>query len=439
MGVMEYNTHSKVLSISLRNMQLKKIKRPEKRGTVSVMDEKFSLYFSSTFSIGGGELVFQVWTLSLPVVVIVHGNQEPNAHATITWDNAFAEPGRSPFVVPDKRPWKMIADVLMMKFESATGRTAECADYSNMLLNWSQFCKEPLPDRSFTFWDWFYAVMKLTREHLKNVWTDGHIMGFVRKRKAEEMLASQVKGTFLLRFSDSELGGITIAWKGDNTEVFMLQPFTSKDFQIRNLADRISDLPHLVYLYPDKPKDQAFSKYYTPFQDSQPMGTNGYVKPILVIHVPGWGSPNNNGMGGMNSYPSTPQNMFHPHSPPDHTRDTASVSVTPRFRVFTHTQRLQIVPSICRMTILNIMGNVLPPTISAKTIAFIPEPPISVPVLTRPGATESSMRTITTLHCSFDDISEPRCRWTPNPRSFQRDMFVEQGANYIALRCAVED
>ncbi|XP_026679508.1 signal transducer and activator of transcription 5B isoform X2 [Diaphorina citri] len=230
MGVMEYNTHSKVLSISLRNMQLKKIKRrPEKRGTESVMDEKFSLYFSSTFSIGGGELVFQVWTLSLPVVVIVHGNQEPNAHATITWDNAFAEPGRSPFVVPDKRPWKMIADVLMMKFESATGRTldaenlnflaekafrAECADYSNMLLNWSQFCKEPLPDRSFTFWDWFYAVMKLTREHLKNVWTDGHIMGFVRKRKAEEMLASQVKGTFLLRFSDSELGGITIAWKG---------------------------------------------------------------------------------------------------------------------------------------------------------------------------------------------------------------------------------
>ncbi|KAI5713040.1 hypothetical protein M8J76_013346 [Diaphorina citri] len=83
------------------------------------------------------------------------------------------------------------------------------------------------------------------------------------------------------------------------------------------------------------------------------------------------------------------------------------------------------------MTILNIMGNVLPPTISAKTIAFIPEPPISVPVLTRPGATESSMRTITTLHCSFDDISEPRCRWTPNPRSFQRDMFVKQGANYI--------
>lgn len=45
----------------------------------------------------------------------------------------------------------------------------------------------------------------------------------------------------------------------------MLQPFTSKDFTIRSLADRISDLPHLVYLYPNICKTTAFSKYYTPF------------------------------------------------------------------------------------------------------------------------------------------------------------------------------
>lgn len=66
------------------------------------MDEKFSLLFQSQFSVGGGELMFQVWTLSLPVVVIVHGNQEPHAWATVTWDNAFSEPGRVPFAVPDK-------------------------------------------------------------------------------------------------------------------------------------------------------------------------------------------------------------------------------------------------------------------------------------------------------------------------------------------------
>ena len=50
-------------------------------------------------------LGFQVCAPSLPVVVIVHGNQEPHAWATILWDNAFAEWGRQPFLVPDKVPW----------------------------------------------------------------------------------------------------------------------------------------------------------------------------------------------------------------------------------------------------------------------------------------------------------------------------------------------
>ncbi|KAI4481547.1 hypothetical protein M0802_013958 [Mischocyttarus mexicanus] len=358
-GTMEYHQATRQLSVSFRNMQLKKIKRAEKKGTESVMDEKFSLLFQSQFSVGGGELVFQVWTLSLPVVVIVHGNQEPHAWATVTWDNAFAEPGRIPFVVPDKVPWGQVAEALNVKFRSATGRPltddnlhflAEKAfrggnsggqEYSSLLLSWAQFCKEPLPERNFTFWEWFYAVMKLTREHLRSPWIDGYILGFVRKKQAEEMLANCASGTFLMRFSDSELGGVTIAWVGDQTEVFMLQPFTSKDFAIRSLADRASDLQHLLYLYPDIPKDHAFSKYYTP--ENRSTSANGYVKPLLVTHVPGWGGPivgsqtpshssvvgvGNNGQscpGG--SYPATPSTIFQAHSPdPSVTRDTPSVA-----------------------------------------------------------------------------------------------------------------
>ncbi|XP_034939786.1 signal transducer and activator of transcription 5B [Chelonus insularis] len=361
-GTMEYHQATRQLSVSFRNMALKKIKRAEKKGTESVMDEKFSLLFQSQFNVGGGELVFQVWTLSLPVVVIVHGNQEPHAWATVTWDNAFAEPGRVPFAVPDKVPWGQVAEALNVKFRSATGRPlmedslrflAEKVfrgghgggdqDYSNVLLSWAQFCKEPLPERNFTFWEWFYAVMKLTREHLKSPWNDGCILGFIRKKQAEEMLASCPSGTFLMRFSDSELGGVTIAWVGDQTEVFMLQPFTSKDFAIRSLADRISDLQHLLYLYPDRPKDQVFSRYYTPFAENQPTTNNGYVKPLLVTHVPGWGGPcvggqtpshssivgvsggSQGGPGG--SYPATPSTMFQAHSPdPSVTRDTPSVA-----------------------------------------------------------------------------------------------------------------
>ena len=43
-----------------RNMSLKKIKRAEKKGTESVMDEKFALLFWSEFSIGNGEFHYQV-------------------------------------------------------------------------------------------------------------------------------------------------------------------------------------------------------------------------------------------------------------------------------------------------------------------------------------------------------------------------------------------
>ncbi|XP_025832752.1 signal transducer and activator of transcription 5B isoform X2 [Agrilus planipennis] len=331
-GTMEYQQATRQLSVSFRNMQLKKIKRAEKKGTESVMDEKFSLHFQSQFSVGGGELVFHVWTLSLPVVVIVHGNQEPHAWATVTWDNAFSEPGRVPFTVPDKVPWNKVAETLSLKFRAATGRplTDENLCFlaqkafrgnftdNNQLLSWAQFCKEPLNERNFTFWEWFYAVMKLTREHLRGPWMDNAILGFIRKKQAEEMLQNCPNGTFLLRFSDSELGGITIAWVSENQEVFMLQPFTSKDFGIRSLADRISDLNHLVNLYPDIPKDIAFNKYYTPFQDSQPTTSNGYVRPLLVTQIPGWNGP------ASVSYPNTPQHSF--LQSPDPGRDTPSVA-----------------------------------------------------------------------------------------------------------------
>ncbi|XP_029671595.1 signal transducer and activator of transcription 5B isoform X1 [Formica exsecta] len=356
-GSMEFHQTVGQLSVSFRNMQLKKIKRAEKKGTESVMDEKFSLLFQSTFAVGGGELVFHVWTLSLPVVVIVHGNQEPHAWATVTWDNAFSEAGRVPFLVPDKVLWRQVAEALNMKFRAATGRAltpdhlrflAEKAfrgtvpqDYSNTPLSWAQFCKEPLPERSFTFWEWFYAIMKLTREHLKNPWVDGCILGFVRKKQAEEILANCQAGTFLMRFSDSELGGITIAWVGEQKDqVFMLQPFTGKDFAIRSLADRIYDLQHLLYLYPNLNKDQVFSKYCTPV--SEQASTNGYIKPQLVTQVPAWSTPGFGGqtpshssVGGINnnsqaapsgSYPATPQTIFQTHSPDPSVRDTPSVA-----------------------------------------------------------------------------------------------------------------
>lgn len=76
------------------------------------------------------------------------------------------------------------------------------------MLSWTQFCKDLLPDRDFTFWDWFYAIMKLTRDHLSGPWNENLIVGFIAKDHAENRLLECQPGTFLLRFSDSILGKI---------------------------------------------------------------------------------------------------------------------------------------------------------------------------------------------------------------------------------------
>nr|AEL16992.1 signal transducer and activator of transcription long isoform [Bombyx mori] len=325
-GTMEYQPTSRQLSVSFRNMQLRKIKRAEKKGTESVMDEKLTLLFQSQFNVGGGELVFQVWTLSLPVVVIVHGNQEPHGWATVTWDNAFSPPGRVPFAVPDKVTWGQLAETLSLKFSSATGgslsednlrflaekifRTSlplNTMELNAMAASWTQFCKDALPERNFTSWEWFYMVVKVTRDCLRTLWCDRLIMGFIQKKQAEDMLSKCPPGTFLLRFSDSELGGITIAWTGDGNEVFSLQPFTSRDLMLRSLADRVFDLTQLQFLYPNVPKDDVFSKYYT--KPENEMLKNGYVKPVLVTTLPPY----------MSSSPA------YAHSPDSH-RNTPSVN-----------------------------------------------------------------------------------------------------------------
>lgn len=73
-------------------------------------------------------------------------------------------------------------------------------------INWIQFCKKQLPNRTFTFWDWFVAAMKLTRDQLREHWESGYIIGFISRAEATEKLWKCSMGTFMLRFSDSEIG-----------------------------------------------------------------------------------------------------------------------------------------------------------------------------------------------------------------------------------------
>lgn len=333
-GTMDYHKQTGQLSITFRNMQLKNIKRADRKGSETVAEEKFCILFSSDFDIGGNELKFQVWTLSLPVIVTVHTLQECHATATFLWDNQFSETGRVPFQVPDAVPWAELAEMLNTKFKAMTGKGLSESnltflagklfgtngpDLSTAVVTWSQFYKDSLPRFNFTFWEWFWAVMRLMKD-LKLHWNDGYIMGFVTKTESQDMLMSKPNGTFLLRFSDSELGGITIAWvadQGDKGErlVWNLAPFTSRDFAIRGLADRVKDLQSLICLYPDIPKAQAFAKYYSPASEPVPGVTQGgYVKSQLINIIDPQQMPVGAGVLNFDN-PQTPQANHGPASP----------------------------------------------------------------------------------------------------------------------------
>uniref|UniRef100_A0A9L0KCT5 Signal transducer and activator of transcription n=1 Tax=Equus asinus TaxID=9793 RepID=A0A9L0KCT5_EQUAS len=288
--VMEYHQATGTLSAHFRNMSLKRIKRSDRRGAESVTEEKFTILFESQFSVGGNELVFQV-------------------------------KGRVPFAVPDKVLWPQLCEALNMKFkaevQSNRGLTKEnlvflaqklfnsssshLEDYNSMSVSWSQFNRENLPGRNYTFWQWFDGVMEVLKKHLKPHWNDGAILGFVNKQQAHDLLINKPDGTFLLRFSDSEIGGITIAWKFDSQErmFWNLMPFTTRDFSIRSLADRLGDLNYLIYVFPDRPKDEVYSKYYTPVPSK---AVDGYVKPQIKQVVPEFVSASADSAGGSATY-----------------------------------------------------------------------------------------------------------------------------------------
>lgn len=243
-STMEFNGSSGVLSANFRSMSLKRIKRSDRRaGTVyhilnftilnftiladTVTEEKFTILFVAEFHVGTNELVFYVRTLSLPIVVIVHGNQEANAAASILWDNAFSENHRIPFKVPDQVKWFELIQTLNLKWKHELNCKFGLSDRAitflgqkifrgsnfndKSIITWSMFNRESLPGRNFTFWQWFESVMSLMKNKLCiKHWNDHAIVGFISKQECESVLGREKSGTFMMRFSDSELGGLTV-------------------------------------------------------------------------------------------------------------------------------------------------------------------------------------------------------------------------------------
>uniref|UniRef100_A0A8C2KYE4 Signal transducer and activator of transcription n=1 Tax=Cyprinus carpio TaxID=7962 RepID=A0A8C2KYE4_CYPCA len=240
-----------------------------------------------------------VQTCSLPLVVISNVSQLPGGWASVMWYNLLTDDPKNLgfFSNPLRASWSQLSEVLSWQFSSFAGRglnkeqlnmlgdklLGQHASYNDCQVSWSKFWKENIPGKSFSFWLWLDSILDLIKKHLLPVWIDGYIMGFVSKEMERALLKEKEPGTFLLRFSESHLGGITFTWveQDENGEpkFISVEPYTKNRLNALPIADIIRDykviadgvVPEnpLKFLYPDIPKDEAFGKHYNSQQNKE--------------------------------------------------------------------------------------------------------------------------------------------------------------------------
>ncbi|XP_076809415.1 signal transducer and activator of transcription 5B-like isoform X2 [Clavelina lepadiformis] len=301
-----FSTTSDSILVEMENMRLVSSKHAVVEGE-RIADEKQCIVFHAEIFLKCPSMVqynVQAKVLSSPVVVISHVKQEADANATIFWDNAFSEQQRTPFEVTrsvqlydllfhldqlwieelrkigasKKKNINQSHDIrgldddakrfLAMKL---IGKSAGSLNPFSAV-NWNMFQKDKIVPmevkKNFSFWNYFYKIMKLvTCPLICNYWNAGIVMGFIDKATSERLLEQYTSGTFLLRFSQTVLGGLVITFRTENDEggvkVVHYAPDTVKDFKQCSLADILKKLPHLRFLYPDLKKDDVFGQYYS--------------------------------------------------------------------------------------------------------------------------------------------------------------------------------
>ncbi|XP_048390215.1 signal transducer and activator of transcription 1-alpha/beta-like [Stegostoma tigrinum] len=316
---MEESTNGS-LAAEFRHLQLKEQKNAGSRtteGPLIVTEELHSISFETQCC--HQNLIIDLETTSLPLVVISNVSQLPSGWASILWYNMLVSETKTLafFSNPPAAKWCQLSEVLSWQFSSITKRglnaeqlsmlgekllgTNNC--FNDSTIPWTRFCKENLNEKPFSFWLWIEGILELIKKHLLPLWNDGWIMGFVSKEKERALLKGRQPGTFLLRFSESSReGAITFTWveisPSDESQFHSVEPYTKHQLSavtfpdiIRNYkvmaAENIPENP-LKYLYPEVPKDQAFGKYYSrPKDPSEPMDvddskTSGYIKTELI-------------------------------------------------------------------------------------------------------------------------------------------------------------
>uniref|UniRef100_A0A914WYY0 SH2 domain-containing protein n=1 Tax=Plectus sambesii TaxID=2011161 RepID=A0A914WYY0_9BILA len=201
----------------------------------------------------------RIWTLSHPFLIINDLTQYSDAFATILWDRIFD--GKD-------TEWCKLSTVLSKVFSYLTGATKRSLSESDLLyfrrklgissdsgtVSLKRFSKEDVDsDLRFSFWSWFCSICKIIRANLLPYWEKGYLMGFDTKESIAQKMLYVKKCCFLLRFSDSQLGALSISrFDFDSSRehrhtAFLLPPdqeLHSLTKQLENF-DRLKDIDYI--------------------------------------------------------------------------------------------------------------------------------------------------------------------------------------------------
>ncbi|KAM5287941.1 signal transducer and activator of transcription 2 [Ctenodactylus gundi] len=260
------------------------------KGPLSVTEELHIIRFTVKYIYQGLQL--ELKTDTLPVVIISNMNQLSIAWASVLWFNLLSPDPQNQqfFSSPPAAPWRLLGPALSWQFSSYIGRGlnseqlgmlrdklfGKSSRTEDALLSWADFSKRESPPGKMPFWTWLDKILELVHDHLKDLWNDGCIMGFVSRSQERRLLKRMISGTFLLRFSETAEGGITCSWvehqDDDKVLIQSVQPYTKEMLQSLPLTEIIrhyqllteENVPEnpLRFLYPRTPRDEAFGRYY---------------------------------------------------------------------------------------------------------------------------------------------------------------------------------
>ncbi|XP_061090357.1 signal transducer and activator of transcription 4-like isoform X2 [Conger conger] len=286
--VMDVEPSNGCLSAEFKCLELKSVNGMKgHEGFLTVTEELHAISYQAQFCMQG--LTMDLETSSLPLVVISNGIQMASGWASVMWYNMLTDEPKnlSFFSSPSSSSWSQLSEVLHWQFSSSVGLglnreqlsmlgnklLGPQTSYNDCQVSLAMFCKEHLPKRTFSFWTWLDSILDLIKKHLQPLWMDGFIMGFVTKESEKSLLEGREVGTFLLRFSESHLGGITFTWV-DNcsegrvklssvvpyTKSRLPMPFANIVCEYKLIIDGVLIEP-LKFLYPRTPVEEAFGKH----------------------------------------------------------------------------------------------------------------------------------------------------------------------------------